>query len=131
VYVIIGDSQRRIAIVRTSRGAYLPGGGVEGTETPAAAAAREAREECGLDIRVGAWRAWAIDHVDAPDEDTHYEKRSVFYEGVELSPAIAPLEPDHELSWLPVPDALELLSPPSHRWALGIWHAQRGGSSDP
>lgn len=54
-HVLTADSAGRILVVRTTYLGpdwMLPGGRVERGETPHAAAARETREETGLDVRV-------------------------------------------------------------------------------
>lgn len=54
-HVLVRDEQGRILAVRTTYlgpGWMLPGGRVERSETPHAAAARETREETGLDVRI-------------------------------------------------------------------------------
>jgi 8-oxo-dGTP diphosphatase len=50
------DDRGRVLLVQQRGGPFkgewlLPGGGVEGTETPEQAAVREVREECGLEVR--------------------------------------------------------------------------------
>ncbi len=54
-HVLVRDEAGRILVVRTTYlgpGWMLPGGRVERTETPHAAAVREAREETGIEVRV-------------------------------------------------------------------------------
>jgi ADP-ribose pyrophosphatase YjhB (NUDIX family) len=54
-HVLVRDEQGRILVVRTTYlgpGWMLPGGRVERSETPHAAAVREAREETGIEVRV-------------------------------------------------------------------------------
>ena len=54
-HVLVRDEQGRILVVRTTYlgpGWMLPGGRVERSETPHAAAMRETREETGIDVRV-------------------------------------------------------------------------------
>jgi ADP-ribose pyrophosphatase YjhB (NUDIX family) len=54
-HVLVRDEQGRILVVRTTYlgpGWMLPGGRVERSETPHAAAVRETREETGIDVRV-------------------------------------------------------------------------------
>jgi len=54
-HVLVHDQEGRILVVRTTYlgpGWMLPGGRVENSETPHAAAARETREETGIDVRV-------------------------------------------------------------------------------
>jgi ADP-ribose pyrophosphatase YjhB (NUDIX family) len=54
-HVLVRDDQGRILVVRTTYlgpGWMLPGGRVERSETPHAAAARETREETGIEVQV-------------------------------------------------------------------------------
>jgi ADP-ribose pyrophosphatase YjhB (NUDIX family) len=54
-HVLVRDAQGRILVVRTTYlgpGWMLPGGRVERSETPHAAAVRETREETGIEVRV-------------------------------------------------------------------------------
>ena len=54
-HVLVRDEEGRILVVRTTYlgpGWMLPGGRVERSETPHAAAIRETREETGIDVRV-------------------------------------------------------------------------------
>ena len=53
VVLVEGNAVALIERLRDGRRYYLfPGGGVEGDETPEAAAVREAREELGLDVEI-------------------------------------------------------------------------------
>ncbi|MFO0960214.1 MAG: NUDIX domain-containing protein [Isosphaeraceae bacterium] len=52
-YAIIFRASGEVAVVATPIGLALPGGGQEPGEAPESAAAREAAEECGLQIEVG------------------------------------------------------------------------------
>lgn len=54
-HVLVRDAAGRILVVRTTYlgpGWMLPGGRVERSETPHAAAVRETREETGIDVRL-------------------------------------------------------------------------------
>ena len=125
VYALICDAAGRLAIVRTGSGAYLLGGGIEGTESPEDAVCRETREECGLTIVPGSWRRAAIDHITVPGEGAHFEKRSVFCDAAVVALAFDSIEIDHTLIWLPPHDALAALTPLGHRWAVTEWMNDR------
>ena len=54
-HVLVTDADGRVLVVRTTYlgpGWMLPGGRVERSETPHAAAVRETREETGIEVRV-------------------------------------------------------------------------------
>jgi 8-oxo-dGTP pyrophosphatase MutT (NUDIX family) len=122
-YGIISDGPGRYAVVRTALGLFLPGGGSDATEVAETTVVRETREECGLAVRVGAWRRTAIEHVFSVTEQEHFEKRSTFCDATVVEPLGDPTENDHALEWLSAAEAIALLTPASHRWAIGEWLA--------
>jgi len=122
-YGIIADPQGRLAVVHTPIGLSLPGGGSDEAEAPDVTVVREAREECGLDIRVGRWRRNAIEHVFSTAEQAQFEKRNTFCDAAVLRADGEPSEPDHLLEWMPAGQAAALLVPASHRWAVNQWQA--------
>ncbi len=70
--VAIEDDEGRVLVARRRAGAHLaglyelPGGKVRPGETPEAAAAREAREELGVEVEVGRRLVPPVDH-EYPD----------------------------------------------------------------
>jgi 8-oxo-dGTP pyrophosphatase MutT (NUDIX family) len=102
---------------------FLPGGGTDATEPPEATVVRETREETGLAVRVGAWRRTAVEHGFSVTEQKQVEKRCTFCDATVLHSVGAPTERDHALEWVSADDAAKLLTPASHRWAVGEWLA--------
>ena len=125
-YALFAGADGRVAVVKTERGYFLPGGGVEPGEAPAEAVAREVSEECGLLVRVGSWTVRAVDLVYSPLEKTHFEKRSFFFDadieglGVAASAQNGP-------HWLAVDVAAQRLAQSSHRWAIMRLRSRQNG----
>jgi len=94
-YGIVTNRQGHLAVVRTPIGLSLPGGGSDEPEAPEATVLREAREECGLDVRVGPWRRTAIEHVFSTAEQAQFEKRNTFCDATVIGAVGEPSEPDH------------------------------------
>src|ERR1044071_9075190 len=95
-YIVARNSRGEIAVVSTPRGFFLPGGGQDGTETPAQAAVREAAEECGLLVKLTGSLGTADELVFDASEGKYYRKRSVFF-SAELVGRVEGGEDDHRL----------------------------------
>src|SRR5438045_5315394 len=76
-YAIIANDAH-IAVMWTPLGAFLPGGGIDPGESIDEAVRREAREEAALAVKLGTWRASAVEHTWSPQDLVQYEKRSAF-----------------------------------------------------
>ncbi len=123
-YAIVSNGPR-IAVVRTREGVFLPGGGIDRGETVAECVRREAREECGLTIRLGAWALHAIAIVTSVAEAATFEKRSTFVSATVDGPPGAASEPFHELVWIEREAVAAEMGEASHRWAVEQWLADR------
>jgi 8-oxo-dGTP diphosphatase len=122
-YGIVADGPGKIAVVRTSLGLYLPGGGMEAGEGPIETVVRESQEECGLDVSIGAWVVRAVHLVYSPQDRCHYEKRSTYVDARCSDVRGRGIEPDHELEWLTAREAVEQLAAPTDSWAVSRWLA--------
>lgn len=123
-YGLIRNDAGLLALARTPEGVFLPGGGIEEGESPARAVVREAMEECGLVVRPGPWTRRAVDFVTSVRERTHFEKRCTFVDAELEAIGPSPGEPDHELQWIEPAAAQELVTHPSHRWAIATWREE-------
>jgi len=127
-YVIVPRADRdevganKIATVLTACGYHLPGGGIDPGESAEQAVIREMLEETGLAIECLRRIGDAIEMtLGGGSEGKAYQKRCVFYEGRLLpAPAVAAIEKDHELRWIPAADT-QLFSHDVHRWAVEQW----------
>lgn len=121
-YGLLADARGRLALVVTPQGAFLLGGGLEPGETAAEAVRREAREEGGLDVRLrGGWARHAVELVYARAEGAYFEKRSHFLRGDAALGASGRTEAGYTLRWVTAVEAVALLTPGSHRWAVEEW----------
>jgi 8-oxo-dGTP diphosphatase len=116
-YAVVRNASGCFALIRTPRGFYLPGGGIEASETPEQAIKREAMEEAGLIVESRAVVGKAIEIVYSPEENACFEKRCVFIEADAVD-QIETHESDHELIWVDFDHAISMLSHESHRWAI-------------
>lgn len=106
-----------LAVARTPKAVFLPGGGIESDETPEAAVMREGVEECGLLLRPLALLGCAVQIAYSEGEATCFEKRSTFLVA-EVTGTAPQTEADHTLLWLSPGDAFDTLSHGSHAWAV-------------
>ena len=84
VYVVIRDSAGRVAAVQAHGYLWLPGGGIEGGETPEQALVREVEEECAQRLHIVEKMGEALQYFYAPSEDTYFAMYAIFYTGTFL-----------------------------------------------
>lgn len=118
-YGVVVGPDRRIGVVEMPDGVFLIGGGLEGDESPADALVREAREECGLILRVTGVIGCADELSYARTEGRHLRRSGTFFtaEIVGQDKDLI-VERDHEFAWLRREEALRRLVHGSHRWAV-------------
>lgn len=117
-------SAGRILLIRypptAGRRYFIPGGGVEPGETPAAAAARELREETGI---AGAAELELATVYNRGREEHYYLMRTG-----RLGPAVRPLDlaAGETLEWVDVAALPDVpVWPKRLAWRISHWHAHR------
>ncbi|MCM2316161.1 MAG: NUDIX domain-containing protein [Thermoanaerobaculia bacterium] len=116
-YALVFGPRGELAVVQTSIGCFLPGGGIEENETPEQAVEREAMEECGFRLRVGKLVGRATEIVHSARESSCFEKPSSFFSARLLGLSLA-TENGSEVRWLELERAAASLAHGSHRWAV-------------
>jgi RimJ/RimL family protein N-acetyltransferase/8-oxo-dGTP pyrophosphatase MutT (NUDIX family) len=117
-YAVIANPRGQVCVVEGLRGNGLPGGGAEGGEKPEQTLHREMREECGREIIIEREVGFAIEFVHSVVEG-NFEKHCTFFQAQfadDGKPVTA--EPGISLLWLPPAEAIAVLTPESHRWAV-------------
>src|SRR5262245_23010469 len=79
VYAIVQNENGAVALTRTLKGYFLPGGGVDTGESLEAALEREIREEISFQSTIGDKLGVAVQYLYAEDEDTYFKKIGNFY----------------------------------------------------
>jgi 8-oxo-dGTP diphosphatase len=116
-YGVLLGRDALLAVVRAPRGFHLPGGGSEPGESPEETLAREALEEAGLRVVDPERIREAWEYVHAAD-GRHYRIQGVFLRGRAEASGEPGRERDHRLVWMTAEEALDRLTPGSHRWAV-------------
>ena len=115
-YALLTDSCGLVGIIRTPRGYFLPGGGIEGGETAEDALIRELREELGWTARILARIGEAVQYLVAEGEG-YLAVQGTFFR-VCLVERVAEVEPNCELEWHSASDAIQRLRRRSDAWAV-------------
>jgi len=115
-YAVIWGAEAKVATVKTRRGYFLPGGGIESGESDETGLHREIREECARQFVLVRRIGEAIQWFRA--SRGFFEGHHVFFSGRFASEASG--QGEHELVWLEPARAGSLLFHASHQWAIGL-----------
>lgn len=118
VYAVIENNDRQIAVIKTSNGYFLPGGGIDIGESDIEALKREVVEETGYQISILREIGAAVEYIDVEGEEKHYQIRSRFYRVQLRSKVRNGVEKDHRLVWLLPEDVMKLLKRQGQVWII-------------
>lgn len=127
VYGLLINDTNQIGIIKTPRGNFLPGGGVENEESHSQCLEREFVEEIGYVIEVGNFIGEAILYGFSPISESYLKMVGYFYEVSFAGVKGEKVEEDHELVWLDVLTADQSMLLEHQAWAIRTFKALRLG----
>lgn len=116
-YGFILNQYRELAVVRTSYGLFLPGGGLDPGEDDLSGLARELNEELGFELVKAIYLYRASQYHWSEHYQAYFRKIGAFYEAQVRIPTGAVCAEGHELVWMPLVHATRELSQEFQRWA--------------
>ncbi|MCH5265841.1 MAG: NUDIX domain-containing protein [Lachnospiraceae bacterium] len=107
----------RVAVVKTPKGYFFIGGGIEDGETDEACILRECLEETGRSARVGKFVGSAETYTEHPVLGLFHPIQR-YYLGELLEAVDTPKEEDHELVWVEYGNLKGKMFAEMQNWAL-------------
>lgn len=114
---LIPLSGNRVGVVRTPKGYFLLGGGLEDGETHAACIGRECMEEAGYTVCVGERICSAETYCRHPVIG-YFHPVQTYYTGRLLEKTSEPAERDHEFLWIDYRELKGRMFAEMQNWAL-------------
>ncbi|HIY00661.1 MAG TPA: NUDIX domain-containing protein [Candidatus Blautia faecipullorum] len=114
---LIAFSGNRTAVVRTPRGYFLLGGGIQGNESDVECIKRECLEECGYTCTPCAMIAGAETYCIHETKGLYHPIQRYYY-GTLDSKVQCPVEKDHEFLWVEYEDIRGKMFSEMQNWAL-------------
>ena len=115
-YLVVIEEDKT-AVVKTYRGYFLLGGGIEGAEDHIACIRRECLEETGYDVTVEEYIGSA-EMYTVHDRLGDFHPIQYYYRGKLNAHVAEQIEKDHRLEWLPIADIEEKMYVPGQIWAV-------------
>ena len=117
--IILNENENLVALIETDDGRYfLPGGGMEGSESHVECLVREGIEEMGKLLEIGEWIVKAQRYFYSEKDGTYYLVEGHFYFARIAGNTGEPLEADHNLKWIEAGEAVKRLFHEHQSWAV-------------
>ncbi len=117
-YAFLLNEKNHLAIIETSFGFFLPGGGIDPGETELEGLRRELFEEIGHRLLTAKLVTRATQFHRSEYYKKHFKKIGLFYLVATEAPVKSTLQDEHLLHWLPQEKAARMLSQEFQRWAV-------------
>ncbi len=117
-YGFLRDSRDRLAVIQTTFGYFLPGGGLEPGEDSVTGLKREILEEISYEILSAHLVTQAAQYHWSEFYQKHFRKVGSFFVVEYRAPARPVFENEHTLHWLDTGAVARKLSQEFQRWAL-------------
>ncbi|MCM1991272.1 NUDIX domain-containing protein [Oceanirhabdus seepicola] len=117
-YALILDKWNNIAVINTSRGNFLPGGGLEKEETLQECLHRELLEETGYKIEIDKFFDKAVLYQYSPKLNCCLKGIGYFYTANLLEKTCESIEEDHNLVWMDIEEASKTMLLEHQAWAI-------------
>lgn len=121
---IIPFKGNKVGVVKTYRGYFLLGGGIEDGETDEMCIVRECLEEIGYDVEIKKFVCSAETYGSHLDIE-YFHPIQTYYLGEVLEQKQAPIEKDHEFVWIEYDELIGKIRWEMQGWAIEqCWNAK-------
>lgn len=121
---IIAEKDGYVATVKTPRGYFLPGGGIEKNESHLDCIKRECLEEIGYDVAIEDYLCTA-EIFTVHDRLGYFHPIQHYYCGKLVSKVTEPIETTHSFEWLTLSEAAEKMYVQAQKWAVKKYFSDR------
>lgn len=118
-YAFLLNAGGELALIKTSFGLFLPGGGLDPGEDEVTGLARELHEEIGYRLVSADFLMKAAQFHWSEFYKKHFKKVGSFFEVEATPPPASQCADGHELVWAPLDLAARDLTQEFQRWAVG------------